>query len=204
MGVVSHDSKLSPYLHEPVRVRVVPPPLVSIWWRIKYLGGQGLPISCLDDLQDLTKRSHSNIFDHIVDEPVMRSRSLARCLSRRPAVQTERLNARRVDLAPLSCSLALFHKHPLVVDVAGCPCSVVGKLNPDDEAAAVDRRLFESVRSAERICQKLRLLPPHFFLVQAVLADCGAMRRVVVVKPDVQSLVHSYVALKVELIRGQT
>jgi len=80
---------------------------------------------------------------------------------------------------------------------------VVGKLNPDGEAAAVDRRLFESVRSAGPLCQEPRLLPPHFLLVQAVLADCGAVRRVVVVKPDVQSLVHSNVALNFELIRGQ-
>ncbi len=203
MRVIPHDSKLSPYLHEPVRIRVVPPPLVSIWWRIKYLGGQGLPISCLDDLQDLTKCSHSNSFDHVVDEPVTRSWSLARCLSRRPAVQAERLNARRVDLTPLSCSLALLHKRPQVLDVARGPRYVVGELNPDGEAAAVDRRLFESVRSAGRICQEPRLLPPHFLLVQAVLADCGAVRRVVIVKPDVQSLVHSDIALNFYLSRDQ-
>lgn len=203
MGVVSHDSKLSPYLHEPARVRVVPPPLISIWWRVKYLGGQGPPISCLDNLQDFTKRSHSNIFDLIVDEPVTRSWSLARCLSRRLAVQAKRLDARRVDLAPLSCFMALLYKRPQVLDVARGSCSVVGKLNPDGEAAAVDRCLFEFVGSAGRICQKPRLLSPHFLLVPAVLADCGAVRRVVVVQPDVQSLVYSNVALNFKLSRGQ-
>ena len=80
---------------------------------------------------------------------------------------------------------------------------MVGELDPDGETAAVDRRLFKSIRSAGRICQEPRLLSPHFLLVLAVLADCGAVRRVVVVKPDVESLVHSNVALNTELIRGQ-
>ena len=62
---------------------------------------------------------------------------------------------------------------------------MVGKLNPDGEAAAVDRRLFESVKSAGRIYQEPRLLFPHFLFVPAVLADCGAVRRLVVVQPDV-------------------
>ncbi len=203
MGVVFHDSKLSPYLHEPARVRVVPPPLVSIWWMIKYLGCQGLPISCLDDLQDFTIRSRSNILDLIVDEPVTRSWSLARCLSRRLAVQAKRLDTKRVNLAPLSCFLALCHKRPQVLDVARGSYSVVGKLNPDSEAATVDCRLFESVGSAGRICKEPHLLRPHFLLVPAVLADCGAVRRVVVVQPDVQSLIHSNIALNFELSRDQ-
>ena len=161
MRVISHDSKLSPYFHEPIRVRVVPPPLVSIWWRIKCFGSHGFSISCFDDLLDRTKRPHSNTFDYIVDEPIMRSWNLARCLSRWRAVQPKRLNTRRVDLAPLSCSLALLHKRPQVLDVTRSPSSVIGKLNPDDEAAAMDRRLFESVKRAGWICQKPRLLPPH-------------------------------------------
>ena len=80
---------------------------------------------------------------------------------------------------------------------------MVGKLNPDGEPAAVDRGLFKSIRSAWRICQEPRLISPHFLLVLAILADCGAVRRVVVVKPDIESLVHSNVALNIELIRGQ-
>ncbi len=80
---------------------------------------------------------------------------------------------------------------------------MVGELNPDSEAATVDRRLFESVGSAGRICQESRLLPSHFLLVPAVLADCGVVRRVIVVQSDVQSLIHSNIALNFELSRGQ-
>src|ERR1700722_11495524 len=63
MRVVSHESELSPYVNEPFGVRFVPPPLVPTRWRVKYLGGENLPISRLDDLVNSTKCSLSNLFD---------------------------------------------------------------------------------------------------------------------------------------------
>ena len=72
---------------------------------------------------------------------------------------------------------------------------MVGKLNPDREAAAVDRPLFKFIGSTGRVSQDPRLLPPRLRLVLAILADCGAVCRLVVVQPDVKSLVHNDVAL---------
>ena len=72
---------------------------------------------------------------------------------------------------------------------------MVWKLNPDSEAATVDCPFFKFIRSARGVSQDLSLFPPYLRLVLAILADCGAVRRLVVVQPDVKSLIHSDITL---------
>jgi hypothetical protein len=110
----------------------------------------------------------------------------ARCPSQAPQRQD-------VDLfAPLSCSLALLHKSPQVLDVARGSYSLVGKLSPDGEAIVVDRRVFESLGSTPGLPG---LLPPALPSGSGRLGRCGAVRRAVVVKLDAQSRVHGDVEL---------
>lgn len=69
------------------------------------------------------------------------------------------------------------------------------------KAGTVRRRFFPG--GVVLHLQEPRLLPPHLRLVLAILANCGAVRRVVVVQPDVKSLVHSDVALTLELVEAR-
>lgn len=82
MRVVSHDSKLSPYPHEPGGVDLIQLPLVLVGWRVECLGGKILPIARLDDPMNFTKRTFSNPSVPVVDEPLTGSRGSTRCLSR--------------------------------------------------------------------------------------------------------------------------
>ena len=72
---------------------------------------------------------------------------------------------------------------------------MVGKLNPDSKATAMDCYLFKLTGSAWHICHDLCLLPPHLGLVLAILANCSPVHRVIIMQPDAKDAVHSNVAL---------
>lgn len=76
---------------------------------------------------------------------------------------------------------------------------MIGKLDPHLKAAAVNLLLFEFIRSAGRVSQDPCLPLPHLRLILFISANCSAMCRLVVVQPDVKSLIHDDVALTFEL-----
>lgn len=196
MKVVSHEGELSTYFNKPLRVMFVSPSLVPVWWRVERFGCENLPVSGLDDLVDSTIYSLSNLFDLIVNKPITWSQGFTGCSSRRFTIQAKCVDTRQFDLAHLSCFLALLGEFTQIFDIVGACCYMVRKLNPDCKTAAVNRPFFKYIGSARLVCENPRFLSPHLGVVLAILADCRAVRRLIVVQPDTKSLVHSDVALE--------
>lgn len=72
---------------------------------------------------------------------------------------------------------------------------MVGEFDLDGKAARIYRHLSESIPSARRVCQDPRLLSPHLLLVLAIVANCGAVRRMVVVQSYPEIVVYDDVVL---------
>lgn len=59
----------------------------------------------------------------------------------------------------------------------------------------MDTGLSQSIPCARRVCQDPCVLFPHLLLVLAVVANCGPVRRKVVMQPYAKIIVHGDVAL---------
>ena len=134
MKAVSHDSKLSPYPHEPGRVDLIQLPLVLVGWTVECLGGKILPIAHLDEPENFTIRTFSNPVVLVVDRPFAGSRGFTRCLSHWFAVQAKPLDARNFLLALLGGFLELSSEHSQVVNVLGVCSFVVGEFDLEGKA----------------------------------------------------------------------
>ena len=195
MKVVFYKKEFSSYLHKSFWVRLVPLSFVWILRKIKCFDNEDFFISCFDNLHNFIKDFIFNIFDVIVDEPLTRSWNLAKCLSRRFVDQIERLNVERVDFISLNCFLTLLHKRSQILDIEKIFCSVIEKINSNNEFVAVNHCFFKIFESFERICQKSRFFFAYFFMIFIVMIDCNVMREVIIVKSDVQSFVHNDITL---------
>lgn len=133
MRVVLHKSKLSPYAREPRGVDLIQLPLVG--WRFECLGGENFPIARPNDPVDFTKRTCSNNFVVVVDEPVIDRLGFTGCLSRWLAVQAKSIDGRNFFLALLGCFLALLDECSQVLDVSRVCCCMVGKFDIDGKAS---------------------------------------------------------------------
>src|SRR5437763_17078905 len=103
MGVVLHESKLSPYPREPHRVSLIQLPVIGR--RYECLGGEILPIARPYDPVNFTKGTLSNAFIVVVDEPLAESLGFTGRFCCCFAVQAKSPDGRNL-LALLSCFLA--------------------------------------------------------------------------------------------------
>jgi hypothetical protein len=97
MRVFLHKTTLSPYPREPRGVDLIQISLVG--WRFE------CPIARPNDPVNFTKRTFSNIFIVVVDEPVIEGLGFTGCLSRWLAAQAKSIDGRNFFLLFSAASL---------------------------------------------------------------------------------------------------
>ena len=156
--------------------------------KFECLSGEGLSIAGPDHLVNLTKRTLSNPFTLVVDEPLAEGLGFTGRSSRCLAVQAKSLDGR-------NSFLALVDECLQIVDILRVCCGVVGRFNLDNKATSMDRDVAESVPTARLVCQNPSLLFPYLLLVLVLVTNCGPVRRMIVVQPDAKIIVQGDVVL---------
>ena len=72
---------------------------------------------------------------------------------------------------------------------------MVWEIHLNGKTACMDRDLSKTISSTRSIGQDPSFLLSHLLLILAIIADCGAVCRVVVVQPDPEIVIYCYVVL---------